>query len=204
MDTFGDIIRKLREDKMLPLRTVAAYLDIDQAILSKIERGKRKPTREHVVKLAAYFKVKENDLMVVWLSDNLVYQVADEQLALRALQMAEEKIAYKNNNKIKVKHSGDLPKVIKLIQSYFNSQSLVSKAWLFGSYVRGEETQSSDIDILIDVPSEQKFTLFDIAEVQEQLQKLLNKKVDVVMINGLQSGIKERIKNEMLLIYDAQ
>ena len=203
MDTFGDIIRKLREDKMLPLRTVAAYLDIDQAILSKIERGKRKPTREHVVKLAAYFKVKENDLLVAWLSDNLVYQVVDEQLALKALQMAEEKVAFKKSNKISVKHPVDLPKVITLIQRYFNSQSLISKAWLFGSYVRGEETQSSDIDILIDVPAEQKFTLFDIAEVQEQLQKILNNKVDVVMLKGLQSGIKERVENEMLLIYEA-
>ena len=52
MDSFGDTIRKLRENKELPLRTVAAYLDIDQAILSKIERGQRKPTREQVVKLA--------------------------------------------------------------------------------------------------------------------------------------------------------
>jgi len=204
MDTFGDIIRKLREYKMLPLRTVAAYLDIDQAILSKIERGKRKPTREHVVKLATYFKVKENDLLVAWLSDNLVYQVVDEQLALKALQMAEEKVAFKKSNKISVKHPVDLPKVITLIQRYFNSQSLISKAWLFGSYVRGEETQSSDIDILIDVPAEQKFTLFDIAEVQEQLQKILNNKVDVVMLKGLQSGIKERVENEMLLIYEAQ
>jgi predicted nucleotidyltransferase len=133
----------------------------------------------------------------------LVYQVVDEQLALKALQMAEEKVAFKKSNKISVKHPVDLPKVITLIQRYFNSQSLISKAWLFGSYVRGEETQSSDIDILIDVPAEQKFTLFDIAEVQEQLQKILNNKVDVVMLKGLQSGIKERVENEMLLIYEA-
>ena len=45
MESLGDIIRKLRESKELPLRTVAAFLDIDQAILSKIERGHRKPTR---------------------------------------------------------------------------------------------------------------------------------------------------------------
>ena len=50
MDSLGNTIRKLREDKVLPLRTVAAFLDIDQAILSKIERGQRKPTRELVVK----------------------------------------------------------------------------------------------------------------------------------------------------------
>lgn len=94
MKNLGETIRKLREEKELPLRTVAAYLDIDQAILSKMERGKRKPTREQVVKLAEYFKVKENDLLVAWLSDKLVYELEDEQVALEALQVAEEKVKY--------------------------------------------------------------------------------------------------------------
>lgn len=101
MDSLGDNIRKLREDKELPLRTVAAYLDIDQAILSKIERGQRKASREMVVNLAKYFKVVENDLLIAWLSDKLVYEVADEQIALKALQVAEEKIKYISKNKKK-------------------------------------------------------------------------------------------------------
>lgn len=95
MDSLGETIRKLREEKQLPLRTVAAYLDIDQAILSRIERGQRKATREQIIKLAKYFKVKENDLLVAWLSDKLVYEVADEQVALKALQVAEEKVKYR-------------------------------------------------------------------------------------------------------------
>jgi HTH-type transcriptional regulator, competence development regulator len=99
MDSFGDNIRKLREEKELPLRTVAAFLDIDQAILSKIERGQRKPTREQVVKLAEYFKVKENDLLIAWLSDKLVYEVEDEDIALKALQVAEEKVKYLKTKK---------------------------------------------------------------------------------------------------------
>lgn len=94
MESLGYIIKKLREEKEQPLRTVAAYLDIDQAILSKIERGQRKPTREQVVKLATYFKVKENDLLIAWLSDKVVYEVEDEEIALKALQVAEEKIKY--------------------------------------------------------------------------------------------------------------
>ncbi len=101
MDSLGNTIRKLREDKELPLRTVAAFLDIDQAILSKIERGHRNPTREQVVKLAAYFKVKENDLLVAWLSDKLLYEVEDEDMALKALQVAEEKVKYITKNKKK-------------------------------------------------------------------------------------------------------
>lgn len=100
MDSLGDTIRKLREEKELPLRTVAAYLDIDQAILSRIERGQRKATREQVIKLAEYFKVKENDLLVAWLSDKLVYEAGDEEVALKALQVAEEKVKYQR------KHNG--------------------------------------------------------------------------------------------------
>lgn len=94
MDSLGDTIRKLRENKELPLRTVAAFLDIDQAILSKIERGQRKPTREQVLSLAKYFNVKQNDLLIAWLSDKLVYELQNEEVALKALQLAEEKVKY--------------------------------------------------------------------------------------------------------------
>jgi len=94
MDGLGETIRKLREEKGLPLRTVSAYLDIDQAILSKIERGQRNASREQVIKLADFFKVKEDDLLVFWLSDKLVYEVANEEIALKALKVAEEKIKY--------------------------------------------------------------------------------------------------------------
>ena len=99
MLSLGDTIRKLREDKRLPLRTVAAFLDIDQAILSKIERGQRKATRDQVVKIAEYFKVNENDLLVGWLSDKLVYEVENEDMALKALQVAEEKVKYNKTKK---------------------------------------------------------------------------------------------------------
>ena len=100
MDGLGETIRKLREEKGLPLRTVSAYLDIDQAILSKIERGQRNASREQVIKLADFFKVKENDLLVFWLSYKLVYEIANEEIALKALKVAEEKVKYiKNQNK---------------------------------------------------------------------------------------------------------
>jgi transcriptional regulator with XRE-family HTH domain len=100
MDSLGETIRKRREDKELPLRTVAAYLDIDQAILSKIERGQRNASREQVVKLARFFKIDETDLLVSWLSDKLVYEVAIEDVALKALEVAEEKVKYQKMKKL--------------------------------------------------------------------------------------------------------
>jgi predicted nucleotidyltransferase/plasmid maintenance system antidote protein VapI len=202
MYNFPEKIRELREAKKIPLRTVAAYLDIDQAILSKIERGKRKATRKIVVKLAAYFQLNEEDLLVAWLSDKLFNEVADEQLALKALQVAEEIVAFKTSVQTATNRVAERLRISVLIQQYFQSQNLISKAWLFGSYARGDYSVSSDVDVLIDVPSERKFTLFDISEVQEELQKKLNIKVDVVMLNGLRPEIKERIKEEMQLIYE--
>ncbi len=94
MKRFGDIIRKLREEKELPLRIVAAYLDIDQAILSKIERGNRKPSRAQVIKLAEFFTADERTLLVAWLSDKIVYEIGDEEIALEALMLAEEQVRY--------------------------------------------------------------------------------------------------------------
>jgi transcriptional regulator with XRE-family HTH domain len=94
MKSIGNTLRELRENKQLPLRVVAAFLDIDPAIMSRIERGQRKATREQVVKLAKYFNVDENELLVAWLSDKVVYELAYEQNAIEALKVAEEKIKY--------------------------------------------------------------------------------------------------------------
>ena len=92
MDTFGEKIRKLREALDLPLRKVAAYLDIDQAILSKIERGQRTASREMVVKLALYFHANKNDLLTSWLSDKLLRQIENEEMAMQVLNMTEIKL----------------------------------------------------------------------------------------------------------------
>ena len=56
METVGQIVRAKRESLGLLLRQVASYLDIDQAILSKIERNERKPTKDNIVKLAETLK----------------------------------------------------------------------------------------------------------------------------------------------------
>ena len=93
MESIELIIKKLREGKSLPLRVVATFLDIDQAILSKIEHGKRRAYREHIVKLVAFFNIHE-ELLVARISNKVVYEVKDEELALRAMQVAEGKVKY--------------------------------------------------------------------------------------------------------------
>jgi len=94
MKTFGEIIREERENKGLFLRQVAAALDIDQAVISKFEKGERKPSREQVLKFAKYYKLDKELIIVAWLSDKVVYELQDEKLANEALKAAEEKINY--------------------------------------------------------------------------------------------------------------
>jgi predicted nucleotidyltransferase/plasmid maintenance system antidote protein VapI len=195
---FGDLIRKYRTEMRLPLRKVAAFLDIDQAILSKIERGKRKANREQVMKLAGFFGVEKDHLIVSWLSDRIAKELADEKNSLEILKVAEEKILYKTTER------NVLPDKVLNIRNILKEYTTVEKAWLFGSFARGENTPVSDLDVLIDVPVETRFTLFDIAEIQENLTHAININVDVVMLRALAPKVKKRIQKDLQLIYEAR
>lgn len=100
-ELIGEKLRKLREENELPLRKVAALLDMDVAILSKMERGERKMTKEVVQKLAKIYNHSEDELMVLFLSDKIVYELRDEALSMDALKVAEEKIKYQKNKRKK-------------------------------------------------------------------------------------------------------
>ncbi|MBK7337650.1 MAG: helix-turn-helix transcriptional regulator [Saprospirales bacterium] len=95
--SIGQQIRQLREERGLPLRKVAAALDIDQSILSKIERGERRATKEQILLIARIFGADEKELLVNYLSDQVLYQIGDEDLVLEALKVAEEKVLYRKN-----------------------------------------------------------------------------------------------------------
>ncbi len=99
MKTIGATLRDLREAKGLLLREIGAKLSLDPTILSKIERDERMPTRQQAKSLAEFYKDQKNEVIIAWLSDKLYYEVQDEDLALQAMQVAEEKIKYNKKNK---------------------------------------------------------------------------------------------------------
>lgn len=195
MKTFGEEIKYLREQSKLPLRIVAAYLNIDQAILSKIENGKRNATKEHVIKLAVYFKVDEKSLMVNYLSDKIVKELKYEVNSKEILKVAEEKITY-GNARILNQNS-----VIKNLREFFTNESRIVTAYLFGSTARNESTADSDIDVMIEFSKNKKHTMFDLLDIQDQLQKLFNKKVDVVEKGFLKPHAYETVSKDLKLIF---
>lgn len=101
METTGQIIRSKRESLGLLLRQVASFLDIDQAILSKIERNERKPTRANIIKLAEVLKLDKEDLLIQFISEKIAYEIAGEDCASKVLKVAEQKVKYLKSNLIK-------------------------------------------------------------------------------------------------------
>lgn len=92
--TFGETLRELRESSGMPLRKLAALLNIDQSTLSKIERNERKANPNLIDKLSKIFKTDKKELHISFVSDIVVYELLDEEDSIDILKVAEEKISY--------------------------------------------------------------------------------------------------------------
>jgi uncharacterized protein len=88
---------------------------------------------------------------------------------------------------------------VNILKSYFKTMPVL-KAYIFGSYVRGEADNNSDIDILVDLDYNQRFGL-QFIQMKLDLEKLLETKVDLVSSNGLSEYIRRLVEQEKQLIY---
>lgn len=100
LTTFGETIKRLREEQNLPQRKVAAHLDIDTSLLAKYERNVRQPSKELIIKIATLFKVDSEQLISEALTDKIAYQIIEEEADSKLLRVAENKVEYlkKQNN----------------------------------------------------------------------------------------------------------
>lgn len=94
VETFGEKVRKLRGDNKMPLRKLAALLDLDQSTLSKIERNERKANFNLIDKLSKIFKVNKKELQISFLSDKVASDLLEKEFGEEVLQVAEQKIKY--------------------------------------------------------------------------------------------------------------
>ena len=90
---FIERIKQLREEHQLPLRKLAAALDIDSATYWKMERGDRRIKREHISIIAELLQTDENELLSLWLADQVAAVVSDDkELSNKVLDIAKKKI----------------------------------------------------------------------------------------------------------------
>lgn len=76
----------------------------------------------------------------------------------------------------------------------------VTQLGIFGSYVRGEQTPTSDVDLLVEFEPEFRFGLITFSELEDELSQLLGLKVDLVMKKGLKPYIGEQILREVVYL----
>jgi len=93
----GNRIKELRESQGLLQRQLSAQLEIDTPMFSKIERGERRAKRELVLKIAELLKADEQELLSLWLADQILEITTDEEQALQALKMATKDIKNKKD-----------------------------------------------------------------------------------------------------------
>jgi transcriptional regulator with XRE-family HTH domain len=85
---FGAQLKLLREQRGLLQRQIAAELKIDTPMYSKIEGGTRRAKKQQVLQLAAFFGIKEEGLMSIWLADRVVELLKEEKYGQSGLLIA--------------------------------------------------------------------------------------------------------------------
>lgn len=194
MKNFGQEIKALREQAKLPLRTVASFLDIDQAILSKIENGKRNASKEQVTKLAVYFNTDEKTLIVNYLADKIVKELKYEPYNKEVLMVAEEKLTYGNALIL------NQQTILDQLKKFFVNEARVVAAYLFGSVARNEGKNNSDVDVMVELSATKKHTMFDLLDIQYRLSQFLNRKVDIVEKGFLKPHAAQTVSKDLKLI----
>lgn len=108
-----DFIKTARIKKKLKLKDVAQLLNVDSSLISKFESGVRKPTREQIIKLSHHLEIDAHDLLIDWLSEQVVDQIGYGNFALEVLSVAEEKVRYYKKSELKTNEN--LTKVLEKI-----------------------------------------------------------------------------------------
>ena len=88
LNSFGEKVRTLREAKGLLLRQAAAFIEVDTAFLSKVERGEKKASRTQAEKLAKFLQAESEPILSLWLCDKILDAIQEDPFAEIALRLA--------------------------------------------------------------------------------------------------------------------
>jgi len=92
-------------------------------------------------------------------------------------------------------------KITQQIAEYFKTQPVL-KAWLFGSFARGEETQDSDVDILVEYDKNARISLMTISHMIGELEQSIGRKIDLVEEGCLLPFAENSANRDKKLIYE--
>ena len=99
------------------------------------------------------------------------------------------------NKRIKTMHITEIKEILEKNNTYIKETFYVKEIGMFGSFVRGEQKNRSDIDILITFKKGHK-DFFNYMRLKSCMEKLFGRKVDLVIKESLKPRLKQRILNE--------
>lgn len=145
MDSIGTFLKETRENLALQLQEVQSKTEIDLTVLSKIENGKRFPTKSQLLQLAQLYKCDKNKVLVHWLSDKVVSEIKNEEVGIEALQVAEEKILFGKSISI-------LPELNEENRIHLESRRYIgSKAKLTSWIIKTIQNETKNVNSLLDI-----------------------------------------------------
>jgi Fic family protein/DNA-binding XRE family transcriptional regulator len=155
------IIKNAREKQNILIRELAELMHLDPALVSKWEKGTRKPTRKQVVKLAQILNLDTEKLLVEWMSEVILYEIGSDELAQKALKVAEEKIKYSFKKQVTT-FSKDLQRLLdeidklknklsemRILDSYRITQALELEYTFESNRIEGNTLTLKETDLVI-------------------------------------------------------
>ena len=93
--------------------------------------------------------------------------------------------------------------IVNKLQAFFPAYP-IEKAWVFGSYARGEETRKSDMDIMVRFEEKADISLFDYISIMHNLEDLFHKKIDLVEEGQLRRWAQDSAEQDKILVYERE
>jgi uncharacterized protein len=199
-ETFGEQVRRLRQEQKMSLRELASALNYDQSSLSKIERNELVAPKDLVGPIAKKLNISYKDLALKYESERIYYFIKDSEFALESIELAKKRLEKEGKGTIRSLKRSNL---LNRIQEFLAEQP-IDKAWVFGSFAREDESLDSDLDILVRFSSPNKLDLMDYIGMKQALEELLGRQVDLVEEGYLLPNAQESINREKVLIYERQ
>ena len=187
MESIGENIKKLRVAKKITLANAAIDLNMEETILADIENGNKKVSPKDLIKIETYYKT----ITLLDYENEFEERDTNQNLNLREDAVTYGKIAVSKKNEIIITH----------INSFLKADNRIGVAYLFGSYARGEESQESDIDLMVEFKTDKNYSFFDLLDIAFFLEKKINIKVDIVEKGFIYDFAMQSASNDLIKIY---
>lgn len=197
-ESFGELIRRLREEKGISLREMSASIDYDQSSLSKVERGEMLAPSRLIESISKKLGVDYHSIRVKYDSERIYYLIKESDYSLESIEIAKKRLEKEDRGTTKRMRRKNL---LEKVEEYFSNQP-IDKAWVFGSFARKEEGNDSDLDLLVRFIKPNKLDLLDYVGLKQDLEAITGRKVDLVEEGFLLPNAKENIEKEKVLIYE--